>query len=416
MEYSKNKVVLIYPKSEEDSMKLIPLNLLSISIPLINEGFQVEIIDQRYEPLFFARLEDLIDKKVLCIGISCITGTQIKSVIEIMNFIKERKNIPIVLGGQHPTILPEQTLKTSLADYIIISDGELPFIKLIRAIKNDESAENIKGVCSKKDGNIIINQPDHRANYLNKIKYKKIPYNIINKYNNFNIIPIETSFGCTSNCAFCIEKILHPNLILLPVNNVVLMIKDALKAGAKVINFIDDNFFIEKRRIEELFKKCEEENISFKWICAGRIDKVSSFEDDFLILLKEKGLNSIYLGAESGSEKTLRLVNKKITIKMILDVNIKLKKVGVNPQFSFIGGFPTETKRDIKKTVDLMKKLKKENPNAIIWKINRYVPYPKTPLFELAKKEGFNPPNTFEGWNNIHFYHHELKHNYDIKL
>jgi len=410
------KILLLYPKSTDDSLKLIPLSLLYIARPLLKAGFTVEILDQRCDPLFFERLNTLLNQDIICIGITCITGTQIKNVIAIMNFIKKKSNIPIVLGGSHPTILPKQTLRSSIADYVIISDGEIPFLKLVKALKDKKETKNITGLCFRRNGEILLNQPNWAININYRKKVVPIPYYLIQRYNYSEVVPIISSYGCFGHCAFCIERVLHPQCFFLPVKNIVSMIENGLRLGVKTIDFIDDNFLMSKKRVKEIFDVCKRKNLFFEWVCSGRVDIVLSFGNEFLIWLKERGLLSIFFGVESGSPKILKRIKKGITTAMVLRLNRKFKKLGIKVNFSFMAGFPTETKKDLEDTFRLIRYLKKDNPEATIWKINKFTPYPETALFELAKEYGFNSPETFEGWHKVHFYNHTYKHNFDMKL
>ena len=81
-----------------------------------------------------------------------------------------------------------------------------------------------------------------------------------------------------------------------------------------------------------------------------------------------------------------------------------------------MAGFPTETKEDREKTIRLINRLRLENPAAVIWKINKYTPYPGTELFDLAVQRGFKPPERFEGWSRIHFYSEDYDVPYDLHL
>ena len=81
-----------------------------------------------------------------------------------------------------------------------------------------------------------------------------------------------------------------------------------------------------------------------------------------------------------------------------------------------MAGFPTETGEDIQKTTELIRRLKEDNPKAIVWKIHQYTPYPGTELFDLAVEHGFKPPERFEDWNGVFFYSEEYGVSYDASL
>ena len=411
MDSDRNRVLLIYPASGKEHSNMIPLSLLYIAQPLLEANINVEIIDQRFEKDFFETLGGRIDSDVICIGISCITGPHIEQVVKISQFIKKNTSTPIVLGGPHPTILPRQTLESDRVDYIVIGKGEAPFLSLVRALKRDESGKNLKQIGFKENGKIVVN-----GGGMPEINVRRIPYHLILKYGQPSVIPILTTYGCPYHCSFCVEKVLHPKYFEISSQDVLAKIEGALEIRPQLINFIDDNFLLNKKRVVELLSLCQQKNFNFCSICTGRVDEVLSLDDETLSFMRKKGLVGIYFGIESGSSKILKLINKRITLEMVLELNLRLKKEGIIPHYSFMAGFPTETGEDVEKTIRLMNRLKRENPKAVIWKINQYTPYPGTELFDLAVQNGFKPPEKFEEWSRIHFYSEEYAAPYDASL
>ena len=274
-----------------------------------------------------------------------------------------------------------------------------------------QPVDNLMQIGFKKNGRVAVNRGTEE-----KINVTKIPYHLISRYGGIPVIPIVTSYGCPHHCSFCVEKILHPQYVERPAEDVLFMIEDALKLNPNLMNFIDDNFLLNRARVVELLSLCEKRKLRFSWICTGRIDEVLSFDDETLKFLKSRGLVGIFLGVESGSPKILKLINKKITTEMVLKLNRRLKEEGIIPHYSFMAGFPSETREDLEKTLKLMNRLKGENPQAVLWRMNRYTPYPKTPLFDLAVRNGFRPPESFEGWSSVHFYSEEYPAPYDLHL
>ena len=139
----KNRVLLLYPAADAEQLNLIPLSMLYIAQPLIKDGIDVEIIDQRLEKDFFGSVHQRITPDLICIGISCITGPQIEQVIRISEFVRKVTNTPIVLGGPHATLFPHQTLGSAFIDYVVIGRGEAPFLNLVRALKMNASIQGV---------------------------------------------------------------------------------------------------------------------------------------------------------------------------------------------------------------------------------------------------------------------------------
>ena len=243
-----------------------------------------------------------------------------------------------------------------------------------------------------------------------------MPYHLVSRYGRPATVPIFTSYGCPYRCAFCVEKVLHPVYHEVPISDVIFMIEDALRLEPNFIDFLDDNFLLNSRRVMDIFSLTHRKGLLFSWVCMGRVDGVMRMSDEALAFLKQRGLVSIYFGIESGSEKILKLINKRITPEMVLELNLRMKKEGIQPNYSFMAGFPTETEEDMQATRNLIRRLKQENPNAVVWKVNQYTPYPGTELFDVAVKNGFKPPEKFEDWSRVYFYANDYGAAYDAHL
>lgn len=388
----------------------MPISLLYIAQPLIEAGIDVEILDQRFETEFFKALRERLNAGLICIGISCITGPQIYHLIKIATFIKSISSVPIVVGGSHATILPEQTLESALIDYVVLGKGEIPFLNLVQSLKNHDFT-GLPMVGHKDGNNVIITKGD-----VADCDVTEIPYHLVSKYKKASTVSLLTSRGCLYSCSFCAVKLLYPEYSELPLNDVFHMIKGALNLRPTTVNILDDNFFYNIKRVRDLFSLCRQNGLYFKWVCSGRVDEVLKVDDSILAELKESRLVSVFLGVESGSERILNLINKKIDKNMVLALNQKLKRYGISPHFSFMADFPTETDFDREETIKLIHQLKNENPSAMIWKINKYTPYPGTKLFQMSVENGFVAPTTLQGWGEIHFYTDDYDVPYNRKL
>jgi anaerobic magnesium-protoporphyrin IX monomethyl ester cyclase len=406
-----NRVLLLYPDADAQDFSLVSLSLLYVAQPLLEHGIDVEIIDQRFEKDFFGELRRRLTPAPICIGINCITGPQIDQVISISKFLRGLTDVPLVLGGPHATLFPEQTLQSGLVDYIVMGKGEVPFLNLVQALKNNATPDGIANIGYMRHSEMVI-----RKGVVPEVQVRTVPYHLVSRYGRPATVPIFTSYGCPYRCAFCVEKVLHPVYHEVPISDVIFMIEDALRLEPNFIDFLDDNFLINHRRVMDIFSLTSRKGLLFSWVCMGRADGVMRMSDEALAFLKQQGLVSIYFGIESGSEKILKLINKRITPEMVLELNLRMKKEGIQPHYSFMAGFPTETEEDILATRNLIRRLKQENPNAVVWKVNQYTPYPGTELFDVAVKNGFKPPEKFEDWSRVYFYSKEYGAAYDAHL
>lgn len=400
-------VIMVYPKvgTYEAIFKDLPLSLIYSATIAYHNGYDIKIIDQRIDRDWKNTLKKELDKQPFFVAISTMTGKQINYALEVSKFVRENSDIPLVWGGIHPTILPHQTLENKYVDIVIRGEGEETLHELIIAFKNKKNFKDIKGISYKKDGKIYHNP---NRNPVDVDKLPSLPYNLV-KVSNYirtgwdeKIFSIQTSRGCPHRCGFCFSPSFSKSYwrgesVKKTMDHLKLIMDDY---NPDYIYFIDNDFFVNLNRAEELFKKIKKEKIDVIFGHRGtRIDELYKMDNNFLKLMEDIRTREIHIGAESGSQRMLDLITKDISVEQTISVNKKLNNYpGLIPFYNFIGGIPTETEEDIKKTTDLILKLLKENPNAQADSINQFTPYPGTALFELAKKYGFKEPDSLEKW------------------
>lgn len=386
----------------------LPQAVLLVGTALYNKGYDVKIIDQRIEKEWKNLLLSELKKSPICVGISSMTGTQILNGLEIAKFVKSHaKTLPIVWGGIHPTLMPEQTLENKYVDFVVRGEGEETMVELTKAIEKKNSLKKIKGISYKSQGKSYHN-PDREFIDLNK--QPPINYDLVNiedyiiDHLGCKMINFMTSRGCPYGCEFCYSKKFHKRKWRsLNVENTINQISTLTeKYGVRGFLFDDDEFFVNMERARELMKRFKEMNI--KWASRGaRVDSILKMDNEFLTLLVESGCNDLAIGAESGSDKILSLMNKRITREDIIKANRKLSKYNIISKFNFMVGLPTESIEDVKKTISLALKIKKENKNAMGSFFSIFTPYPGCELFELSKREGLKVPSSLEGWAGFHY-------------
>lgn len=398
------KVVLIYPKLLDsiEEKAFLPLSLLSISALLKN--INVKIIDQRVDKNWEEELLNNLDKDVVCVGITSMTGPQLKHAIHISKIVKKIINAPVVWGGVHASLLPKQTLDNEFVDIIVIDEGDITFPELINHLIDKKELDNIKGIAYKKNGDIIFTS---QRESLKMGLLPKIPYNLINNIDTYigvksekiykRSLPMQTSRGCTHRCAFCYNAAFNKkkwrgkdlDRVIAEINELV------AKYDINGIFLIDDNFFADLKRVKEIFGRIKGLSIElYNLTC--RVDTFSRFDDELVSLMGEIGVQSIFLGVESGSEDILKKLYKNISIEQVFISNEKLKKTNIKPVYSFMMGFPFETESDIKKTLRLIYLLKRQNKSAIFG-VNIFNPYPSNIMKECIDK-GFVYPQKTEEW------------------
>ncbi|NIM47626.1 MAG: radical SAM protein [Candidatus Aenigmarchaeota archaeon] len=400
-------VLLVQPLvgilDEIKSAPALPLSLLTAA-KLVCQECDVKIVDQRIERENWKKvLKKELKKNPICVGTTTMLGPQIKFGLEISEFIKKESDVPIVWGGPQASVLPIQTIENKNIDIIIQGDGEITFLELVKALKNKKPLKNVRGILYKSKGKII--QTESRP-LLDINEMPDVPYHLVDvkkylpKRMGVPTIDIETSRGCPNRCAFCYNpfynkgrwRFLRTEVALERIEKVI------NKFGAKGIWFIDDEFFVDLGRARKIIERLKELNII--WTVQGtRIRSALGMDDDYIKMLEDSGCRQLNFGVETGSEKILKKIHKGITIPDVLRVNKKFSRYNIVPWYYFMIGFPYETEKEVKKTIDLTLRLLSENPKAKISSIACFTPYPGTQLFEESKKYGYTPPGKLSDWS-----------------
>ncbi|MFC1485633.1 B12-binding domain-containing radical SAM protein [Candidatus Latescibacterota bacterium] len=381
----------------------VPLGLLAIATPLDIAGYRVKIIDQFVDRNWKDMLREELAKKTICVGISVKTGPQIRFALEASKIVKENGNVPVVWGGIHPSLLPEQTLQNENIDIVVQGEGEETFSELVRALEHNEPLGNVRGIWYKENGTIGKTPP---RSFIDLNAQPSLSYHLIDikKFlvRNLGIdhMRISSSRGCPYRCGFCYNTVFYKNTwrALSAQKTFAIIQKFRNTYGIRGIRFADDLFFGSIERVKEILQKIVDSNLD---IAITKLDihvnELSQLDDDFFCLLKKAGGRVLVVGVESGSQRILDVINKGIKIPDVLAFNRRVKKFGIIPRYCFMMGFPTETMEDIRATVDLIFKLLEENEDTIK-DINIYTPYPGTALYDLSMKHGLKPPEKLEDW------------------
>ncbi len=380
----------------------MPLSLIAIAAPLLASGFDVEIFDQRVQDK--DRFLDRDFEEYLFVGLSSLTGNPIVYGLDLCSEIRRKApSVPLVWGGVHPTLTADQTLSTSdLVDIIVRGEGEITVVALARALNTGQPLDSIEGLSFKQGGHIHHN-PD-RAYIDFDTVISPLPYHLVSP----DLVDFDNDFlyqsarGCPFDCKFCDVIAFHSRETRQKsVEKVVqeLIEIDRLYHPSRV-EFVDDLFFIDLGRCEGIMRGLVEHGTKFRWTASCRANIAMKFSEDYLALMKRSGCNDIYVGAESGSPRILEYMSKRITPGQIADTVERLSRHGIQTTMNFMTGFPTETREDVQKTVDLVAGLESRYPRRhyIMGGINTYAPYPGSELHDEVTRLGFRDPVTFRDW------------------
>lgn len=383
-------VMLLNLKSNNDCVP--HLGLFYVGTVLKKEGHIVQILE------LVPPHEDFIlpikKFKPDLIGFSIVTNmySDTKNLIKILKRELPKETI-YVCGGPHPTTVPLDVIKDLGVDFVVCGEGEYTMKELCEAIGRRKSLNSVKGIVYKKSDKIINTG---RRDFIQNLDDLPIPDRSLSPQFEWYLSPpglirgmvyenmtnIMASRGCPGRCTFCTSyNIFGRNVRRRSVENVIKEIKYLVKTyNIKALYFNDDTFSWDENWVINFCRALKKDNIKIAWSCNTRVNTIS---EEMLKEMRSSGCVQVDLGVESGSQKVLNSLKKGITIKQIERAFKLVKKSGLRSFASFIVGSPGETLDDIKKTKELLRKIK---PDMSIFSI--FIPFPGSEAFEEAKKKG----------------------------
>ncbi len=409
----KPQVLLLYPKTGMDMGSTVapPHGLLTVAAPILKAGYRVKLLDQRTEYVNREILERTLSSDTICVGISAMTGTQIRHALHLAQWVREitHGKVPLIWGGCHPSVMPEQTLEHENVDIVVNGEGDDTFLEIVQALEHKRSLKNIKGILYK-DGQQTV-KTEYRP-LLDVDTLLPTPWELIDveKYIHRDmyvkagsrVLDVgQTSRGCPFNCGFCSSASLRERKwrAISAVKTLDRIEDEVRRFRLDGIWLRDDEFYINRARATEICQGFIDRKLNINFYTSGtRADVFMKAKDADIEILKRAGAHTLKFGAESGSQRVLDLMIKGIKVEQTLEANQRCKKLGITPVFGLMIGYPTETFEEINQTIDLGIRLKRENPQAQLETMAVYTPLPGTPDFALALKHGLVPPQSLEEW------------------
>jgi anaerobic magnesium-protoporphyrin IX monomethyl ester cyclase len=372
--------------------RLPPLGLAYVASSLEKAGFQVEILDNYLLKKSINDIKQMVKRhRPEILGITCGSVTY-RRCIETAKTVKEvLPSCKVVVGGWHPSYLPESMLQHSEIDFVVMGEGERAIVELAKGIKGEDFSviAKISGLAYRNKGKIVKNAPrfiddldtvPFPARHLlpMHLYLREIEYLSAKPVDTMNVIR-----GCPYDCAFCeTKKLWGSKCRAFSPSRVVEELKHlAGNYGTKGIYFVGDNFTIHKKRTMELCKEIKKSKLDIQWVCDTRVDLISR---ELLKEMKDAGCRTIWFGVESGSPRILNKINKQITLQQALQAFKLCREEEIRTASSFMLGIPGETIKDMESTFSFARKL---DPDWV--RFNIFVGYPGSGLYDEIMAKSF---------------------------
>lgn len=369
----------------------MPRGLLSLAAVLLPHA-EVKVFDP--EPLDQA-LEEVAQFQPHIIGITAMSQTypRAKEVYSILK--KKLPRAVFLLGGPHPTALPEEVYEELKPDAIIIGEGEETVLEVVQG----KPWEEIQGIFyhgQKNPPRPLIEDLDSLPLPAYSLmptfsRYLIPPGTIRGVWSSRGTINIMTSRGCPFHCIFCGSSLLFGKRVRrYSVARVLEEVEGLMKGyGVDSFWFTDDVFTVLPSWVEEFCSEIERRGLKLSWSCQLRADTV---EKPLLLAMKRAGCLQVDIGVESGSEQVLKTLKKGIRPEDIERAFSLLKEVKLRAMATFVIGSPGETREDIRLTHQLLKKIKPSFSQFFF-----LIPYPGSELYEKDRSKNRPGFSSYQG-------------------
>jgi radical SAM superfamily enzyme YgiQ (UPF0313 family) len=367
--------------------------------------------------LFDADVEDESITEVVArfnpdiVGITANTP-QVKSAWRTAQTIKTVKDVPVVLGGPHVSVLPAETIQHPEVDIVVRGEGETVWVKLCNIIENglankpnftaqdllDPQAGHLDGLLGisyyTNDGKEHHNPEHPTIADLDTLPFPAYQFFKMDRYTNLQpatdaidgakSFSVMTSRGCPYRCTFCSQSIMpikwrarSPESVLAEWQHLV------HNLGAQEIGVLDDSANIQVDRLEKIANLIIEHNVNhIPWIFVNGI-RANLATKELLRKLKQAGLKRVAFGVESGDPDILLSIDKKIDHDTIRLAFKNAKAVNLETIGFFIIGLPGETEESMEKTINFACEV-----DPMIANFSMMTPYPGTKVWEIVKRQG----------------------------
>jgi len=400
------RLLLINPSQEKVYGKKMmpaypPLGILYVGTVLKNEGHDVRLVDIDTEKISVEEFTKIYKEfNPEAVGITSVTPT-FKNALKWARLSKQLKNIPVVLGGVHATIAPEEALGEDSIDIVVTGEGEITARELFKRLsENPGDLKGIEGICFKEGARTVAAPKRQFVEDLDTLPFPdrsllKNPDDFVPAdATHLPVATIMTSRGCPGDCTFCCTKhMFSKRFRVRSTANIIDEIKQlADKENIKEIHIADDTFTVIKKRVLEFCGEIKRKkiNVNFQFMNGLRADFV---DRDILGALKGIGVKTVGFGVESGNQVILKNIKKNIPLRITRDVFRMSKELGFETWAFLIFGLPGDTEETIKESIRFTKELDPDFAKFLILK-----PYPGSEVCAQLKKENLILNNDYDNY------------------
>ena len=365
-----------------------PLGLLYISAYLEQFGIEHEVYDSTFSNKD-KWMQFIVDQRPDVIALYTNLMTKVR-LIELMSELRKMNGLrqtKIVLGGPDVTYNWEDYLKHG-ADFLVLGEGEETFKELIEQLNGEEQYEDVDGLAfTNRQGNAIKNQARTKIKKVDELPLPNRKRIDLTHYlqawkdnHSKSTLNISTQRGCPYTCKWCSTAVYgqsyrrrNPKLVVDEIEQLI------QEYAVDALWFVDDVFTVSHKWLKVFSDEMQIRNIRLPFECITRAERMN---EEVIHQLKKAGCFRIWIGAESGSQRIIDLMDRQVNIDAVSEMMKLTKKHGIETGTFIMVGYPTETIEDIDLTINY---LKEANPD--LFTITVAYPIKGTGLYEQIKSK-----------------------------
>jgi len=410
------EAIIFVPCFDRSALRyVVNYGALSVATALKNHGVNVVYIDGSEGTVEMvcrhieAELHDC-----LFFGVSAFTA-QVGEAVHVSEFVKSvRPDIPILWGGIHASLLPEETARDPAVDYVCVGEGDYMVIEFFEQLAfSQPDMQQVHNLVYYEGDSLVqtsvapffdMQQQTHLAWDLLDLE----KYIIHNRYDgNCPSLGIPVARGCPHRCSFCVNVALKeygytkyryrkPEHVAGDLS----YLKERCGIGFSFIR--DEVFFVNPEYSREIANVYN--NLGILWGANLRANYFTPkrLTKDYLREMRGLGMLNGAMGVESGSSRLLKeVIRKDIDLGQVEHAMQTMKVADIRPFVSFVIGFPTETPKETQQTLDLAVRLKRMNHRTVVAGIYLLRPYPGAPVYDLCIQHGLKEPRSLREWDGV---------------
>jgi anaerobic magnesium-protoporphyrin IX monomethyl ester cyclase len=352
-----------------------PLGVAYLAASAKRAGHECRVVDEQFEPDLLA-LIDAYQPQV--VGFSVTTWAAPRVLEEAAAIKRKFPEIVSLAGGPHATALPASLLQGGI-DVVVRGYGEKSMLEVLEALEHRRTLANVAGIAYMAGGTMVTTPPraDLDLNDLPPADYGQLDLQ------RYRWCSVSSSRGCSVGCTFCSDSYLFGRRVSLrtPAHFVEELARLYSDQGVHDFYVVDEQFTLNEPRVLEICDLIGRMGLKITWTVNSRVDCVTR---EMLTRMRRAGCRSIAFGVESGSEKILKVIHKRITPAQVQNAVALAKQAGLRVKTSWIVGLPGSLEEQLK-SIDLMEKTQ-PNHIDVYW----LTLYPGTPFWETPEKYGIH--------------------------